>query len=58
MSGNEIFSFMYNIIAYLLENGPVIKDGDTIGGDENQKIKVRYGKSMLNKSKDVMIVEC
>jgi hypothetical protein len=58
MSENEMFSFMYNIIAYLMENGPVIKDGDTIGGDENQRIKVRYGKSMWDKSKDVMIVEC
>jgi hypothetical protein len=58
MNGNDISSFMYNIIAYLLEKGPVIKDGDTIGGDENEKIKVRYDKSMWNVKEDVMVVEC
>lgn len=58
MDGNTILSFMYNVIAYLLQNGPVIKDGDTIRKDENQRITVRYGKSMWDIKQDVMIVEC
>ena len=58
MEGNEIFNFIHNIIGYLLENGPVIKDGDTIGGDENQKIRVKYGKSMWDATQDVMIIQC
>lgn len=57
MSSNAVLSFMYNIIAYLLENGPVIKDGDTIGNDENQRFAVRYGKSMRDSNQEVMIVE-
>lgn len=53
----DIFSFMYNTIAYLLDNGPVIKDGDTIGGDENQRIIVRYDTSLWDAAEKVMVVE-
>lgn len=52
-SPNEIREFMYNISHYLIENGPVINDGDTIGGDENERIVVQFGDSMWEKDERV-----
>ncbi len=31
---------------YLVEEGAVINDGDTVGGDENECIVVRHAKGM------------
>lgn len=42
------------LIAYLLENGPVIRDGDTIGEDVNERIKVVYSPSSFGHDGTVM----
>lgn len=34
----DLIDFALNIARYLIDNGNVIKDGDTVGEDENQKI--------------------
>jgi len=34
-----------NLAAYVLENGPVIEDGNTVGADENERIRVIYSDS-------------
>jgi hypothetical protein len=45
------------LIHYLLENGPVIKDGDTIGEDENERIKVVHAPSEFGHEDLVMRLE-
>lgn len=41
----ELREFVMGIAGYLIESGPVINDGDTVGGSEAEKIKVRYAPS-------------
>ncbi len=38
----KILDFVYNIVSYLIENGPAINDGDTVGGDERERIIVNH----------------
>ena len=38
----DLFDFVSNIAHYLIQSGPVIADGDTVGGSEEQRILVRY----------------
>ncbi len=45
---------LYNLCIYLLENGAVIKDGDTVGGDEHEKIKIKFGPSQWDAQREVM----
>jgi hypothetical protein len=42
---------------YLLEHGPVIKNGDTVGEDANERIKVVYAKSAFGHEGQVMRLE-
>ncbi|MDN2696849.1 DUF4261 domain-containing protein [Janthinobacterium sp. SUN073] len=42
---------------YLLENGLIIKDGDSVGGDETEKIHVIFSDSQFGKSTQVMRLE-
>jgi hypothetical protein len=42
------------VARYLLENGPVIKDGDTLGESENEKIRVVYSSSAFGLKGSVM----
>jgi hypothetical protein len=49
----ELSSFVYDVAHYLLENGPIVQDGDTIGGSEIERIEVRYEASMWDSSKKV-----
>lgn len=35
-------AFVYDLASYLISAGPVIKDGDTIGPDENTKVLVQH----------------
>ena len=46
-----------NIASYLLEHGPVIKDGDTVGERSDEKIRVRYGKSAFGHAEPIMMLE-
>ena len=42
---NELFDFVHKAANYVLTSGAVIKDGDTIGKDAEQKIVVHHGRS-------------
>ncbi|MCU7853425.1 MAG: DUF4261 domain-containing protein [Candidatus Thiodiazotropha sp. (ex Monitilora ramsayi)] len=45
---------LFNIADYLVDNGAVIKDGDTIGSEENEKIQVVFSKSNFGYENQVM----
>lgn len=42
MDPGELREWLLNIMYYLLENGPVLKDGETIGMSEEQQIRIRH----------------
>lgn len=44
-TASELRDRFEGLINYLLENGPVIKNGDTIGEDQNERIKAVYSQS-------------
>jgi hypothetical protein len=45
---------LFNLSCYVLENGPVIKDGNTVGADESEKIRVVYSESLFGNEGEVM----
>lgn len=53
----ELRSRLLDLASYLIANGPVIKDGDTVGGDENEKIRVVYSESAFGHEGKVMRLE-
>lgn len=53
-SAGELRERLHGLAAYILENGPVIKDGDTVGEDANERITVRYAKSAFGHKGKVM----
>ena len=53
----ELHEFVYNISAYLVSSGPVIKDGDTIGGSEEERIRVFYKPCMYDEQKTVYQIQ-
>ncbi|MGE5417829.1 MAG: DUF4261 domain-containing protein [Acidobacteriota bacterium] len=52
---DEILSTVFNVACYLLLNGPVIKDGNTIGATDEDRMLVQYGPSMFEREQ-VMIL--
>jgi hypothetical protein len=42
MEPGELREWLLNIMYYLLENGPVLKDGETIGMTAEQQIRIRH----------------
>lgn len=48
----EVFGLATNIANYLVINGNVIKDGDTIGENANEKIIVKHSKSVWDRPKN------
>jgi hypothetical protein len=50
----ELRDRLTGIADYLIENGLVIKDGDTVGEDDNDKIKVMYEESYFGIEGKVM----
>ncbi|MGE5416081.1 MAG: DUF4261 domain-containing protein [Acidobacteriota bacterium] len=52
----ELVDFVHNIASYLLINGPVIRDGDTVGEDENQRITVKFMSSVWKRPGKVMMI--
>lgn len=44
----------FGLAGYLLENGPVIKDGDTMGEDEDERIQIVYSDSTFGQKEQVM----
>lgn len=45
---------LYALAGYLLEHGPIINDGDTIGEDQHEKIRVVYSDSTFGHDQQVM----
>lgn len=53
MELSDLFEYVCNVAHYLVTTGAVIKDGDTIGSDENERIVVRHQPSMIDSSRKV-----
>lgn len=51
---SELQDLFENIAGYLLENGPVIGDGDTVGESDQERIKVRLVPSHFGIEGNVM----
>lgn len=49
----SLFDFVSNIALYLIQSGPVIKDGNTVGGSEDERILVRHQASMIDEDRTV-----
>lgn len=49
----ELFGFVADIAHYLLQNGPVIADGNTVGGSAEERIVVRHLPSRIDPDKTV-----
>lgn len=47
---------LVNLCAYLLKNGPVIEDGNTVGDNEEEKIRVVYAESRFGCEGKVMLL--
>ncbi len=52
-----MMEFLYNVAHYILTSGNTIEDGNTIGGDENQKITVSYEPSVLDAERTVYRID-
>ncbi len=50
----ELRERFFGLALYLIENGLVIKDGHTVGEDENERIKVSYTDSAFGNEGEVM----
>jgi len=53
MLPQELLDFVCNVAQYLILNGPVIKDGDTVGGSETERILVRHQPSLIEPERTV-----
>jgi hypothetical protein len=53
MEVEELFEFVSNIAHYLIQSGPVIADGNTVGGSEEERILVRHRPSMIDQHRRV-----
>ncbi len=53
----EVYDMAFGISQYLVSAGPVIADGDTIGGTPEQRIRVTYGPSMLDEDRAVYRID-
>lgn len=53
----ELRERFLSLARYVVENGPVINDGDTIGEDANERIRVVYSKSQFGHKGQVMRLE-
>jgi uncharacterized protein DUF4261 len=56
-SPKELRERLLGLVGYVLDGGPVIKNGDTIGEDANERIKVIYGPSSFGGEGRVMRLE-
>ncbi len=51
MPVGDLFEFVSNIAHYLIQSGPVIEDGNTVGGSEDERILVRHLPSMIDEER-------
>jgi hypothetical protein len=57
MGPGELREWLLNIMYYLLQNGPVLKDGQTIGMTAEQQIRIRHCASSFGHSGKVIRLE-
>lgn len=57
MNWNDGYYFLVEFTNYMIVSNDIIKDGDTIGRDEKEKLKVTYPKSEITDDKKVMRIE-
>ncbi len=50
LSPKDLITRVFNIAHYLLENGPVLKDGDTLSMTKTEKVKIQFEPSILDKN--------
>jgi hypothetical protein len=53
----ELRERFMNLAGYVLENGPVIQDGNSVGADADEKIYVNYSPSEVGLEGDVMMLD-
>jgi hypothetical protein len=53
-SPNELGERLVALAGYVVENGPVIKDGDTVGEDADERIRVMCSPSAFGHKEQVM----
>ncbi len=58
MEPGELREWVFDIVYYLLENGPVLNDGDTIGASEEQRILIRHRPSQFGHEGNVICLCC
>lgn len=58
MQPRELREWVLDIVYYLVENGPVLNDGDTIGSGEEQSILVRHRPSQFGHEGNVICLCC
>ena len=57
ISAGDLREWLLNIICYLLEKGPVLKDGETLGMTAEQKIRIRHCKSSFGHPGQILRLE-
>ena len=50
----DALDFLGGIVCYLLENGPILQHGETVGLSARQKVKVRHVRSHFNPEREVI----
>ena len=53
MEAQELIEWVSDLAHYLIQSGPIVKDEDTVGASENERILVRYRPSMTNEDRQV-----
>ncbi|MDQ8205737.1 DUF4261 domain-containing protein [Pelagicoccus sp. SDUM812003] len=56
-SFEEIYDIGFNACHYVMDNGPVLGDGDTFGLSENQILKVHHQESFVDRSETVINIK-
>lgn len=57
MKGGKLRDWAFNIVCYMLDNGAVLKDGDTVGMDADQRIRIRHRASSFGHAGTVLCLE-
>jgi len=58
MPPGELREWVLDIVYYLIENGPVLNDGNTIGATEEQRFLIRHRPSQFGHEGDVLCLHC
>jgi hypothetical protein len=57
MEAGDLREWLLNVMYYVLENGAVLKDGETIGMSAEQQIRIRHGPSSFGHPGKVIRLE-